>query len=530
MILFHRNAKKIIRYASITTLTFIVCWGLLLVIAQIKPLLIDEWRIIYNLKYKDAAGLWGELDFMQQFPRVYLEVIKAFSSACDYSYFSLRFPSFLIGTFTIFFAYRLSARLFGSTDIRRFLFVLIIAASPTFTDYFVQVKQYTMDILLAVLSIWQLLQLMQAANVSNQSRSRYILLCASFLSAPFFSYAYPIIIAPVFVIAFVRSISAIRLQDSQGGVMRFLCRLWVPLIICAAAVVVFYRADAAQLMNDKSMHTYWDFRMMRHGFHPLQFFVAFYDLFALCGAGIVFEIIFGILGIWGFINAVVFSTRSLKKAKWNTADHTSWYCASAVVAIMLLFSTGNLAIGEARLTCFCAPVVSLLIISAVCSLPYYKYSIIAKPIVILVLFIGVAGNAFTALVGEQLTPQHALALHVYENTENAIIQAASEKTPIFISSDIASPYERILNFPATDIPATAMYTLPDNAAAGDAGHKEKVPGDWILKTFPAYKAADQVAVYALNNPHDLRLRIAQLPATVKCVLMGDGQCFRKICR
>ncbi len=529
MILLPRNANKIMRYASITTLTFIVCWGGLLVLAQIKPLLIDEWRIIYNLKYKDAAGLWGDLDFMQQFPRVYLEIIKAFSSVCDYSYFSLRFPSFLIGTLTIFFAYRLTARLFRHNEVSRFLFVLIIAASPTFTDYFVQVKQYTMDILLGVLSIWQLLELLQTAHSPKPPGKRYILLCASFLIAPFFSYTYPIIIAPVFIIALLQSIMQLR-QHRWLDAKRFLVRIWLPLMVSAIAIAVFYRVDASRLMNEKGMHAYWDYRMMQHGFHPYQFFTAFYNLFALCGAGILFELIFGMLGVLGFINAVIISARSLKKATWNKVDYISWYCVSVVVLTLILFSTGRLAIGEARLTCFCVPVVALMIISATNELLGSGRYRLVGAISTMTLFIGVTGNAFSALIGEQLTARHAQALNIYVSTENAILQAVSKKVPIFISSGIASPDEKILNFPATDIPAKEMYTLPGNTDTASEHAPDNVSGDWILKAFPAYKASDHIPVYALNDPEDLQLRIAQLPSDVKCVLMGDGIFFREICR
>ncbi len=114
-----RNPGKIFRLLSIITLVFIMCWGLLLVAIQIKPFWVDEWRVIYNLKYKNAAAIFGPLDFMQQFPRVYLVLIKLFTSFFDYSYFTLRLPSFLVGTFTIIFSYRLMRKMYPACNFKQ---------------------------------------------------------------------------------------------------------------------------------------------------------------------------------------------------------------------------------------------------------------------------------------------------------------------------------------------------------------------------------------------------------------------------
>src|SRR5579872_4873160 len=83
MPLYIRNPEKFIRKLTIATLSFMICWGFVLVLAQIKPFWIDEWRVIYNLKYKNFIALFGPLDYMQQFPRVYFELIKAFASPFD---------------------------------------------------------------------------------------------------------------------------------------------------------------------------------------------------------------------------------------------------------------------------------------------------------------------------------------------------------------------------------------------------------------------------------------------------------------
>src|SRR5262249_51080496 len=142
-----QKAEKAFRYITLFTLSFLACWGLVAVVATIKPFWVDEWRIIYNLKFKTPQQLWGGLDYMQQFPRVYLQIIKWFTGKCDYSYTSLRLPSFIVGLSTIVVTYRLMNKLYPKTQLSRFLFVMVFISSYTFTEYFVQIKQYTMEML-----------------------------------------------------------------------------------------------------------------------------------------------------------------------------------------------------------------------------------------------------------------------------------------------------------------------------------------------------------------------------------------------
>jgi hypothetical protein len=175
------KAEKALRYITLFTLSFLVCWGVAVVIAEIKPFWVDEWRVIYNLKFKTPAQLWGALDYMQQFPRVYLQIVKWFAANLDYSYTSLRLPSFIVGVTTIIACYRLMDRLYPKTQLSRFLFVMVFISSYTFTEYFVQIKQYTMEMLLSIVALWQLIYLFELEQ--NSKEDPYILLCLSFLAS-----------------------------------------------------------------------------------------------------------------------------------------------------------------------------------------------------------------------------------------------------------------------------------------------------------------------------------------------------------
>jgi hypothetical protein len=89
-------------------------------------------------------------------------------------------------------------RMYPGKDWLQYLFPIIIASSVPFTKYFVQTKQYTMDMLLAVLAIWQFLELFRQIHARRLALRRYFVLCVSLFVAPFFSYTYSIAIIPLF--------------------------------------------------------------------------------------------------------------------------------------------------------------------------------------------------------------------------------------------------------------------------------------------------------------------------------------------
>src|ERR1044072_52302 len=150
---------KAVRTVAVTTLCLFILYGLLITFIPILPFWIDEWLLIDNLKFKSPGELWYHLERTQQFPRVYLEIIKAFSAAYDYSYTSLRLPSFLAHIFGLAVLYRLSARIFNGNSLPRFLWVMIYVSFNTSIHYFVQLKQYTMEMALSLVGISQLLEL-----------------------------------------------------------------------------------------------------------------------------------------------------------------------------------------------------------------------------------------------------------------------------------------------------------------------------------------------------------------------------------
>jgi hypothetical protein len=515
----HGISGKITLYS----IGFVIATSFALVLAQIKPFTVDEWRLIYNLKFKSPSMLWGHLDFVQQFPRAYLELIKFFSSPFDYSYFTLRFPSFLTGILSIALCYRLMKKLFPASDIYRYLFLLILVSSNAFLQYFIQVKQYTMDIFLSLVAIWQLLQLFSINTTATPSIGSYLFLCISFLLAPFFSYTYPIVIAPVFLIAAYRSWNIIQIKNSST--IRYLFFTWLPLFICGLSITIFYFTEVKDVMADKGMHSYWSGIMMQDGFNARVFVTGIYRLFAQVGSGLVFETIFGIIGLL----AITFTIRAHnKRFNWDLINIMRLYSLTIILIVIVLFIWGKLPLGEARLNAFTVPAIAFLIVDYIKSLKRFFYTHKWASLLAALLYSGSCGHIFISVTSGFLNKDYTEKLNIYVNTENAIILAESKKIPILITPRIAYPDSKVLKFRNDPELSINLCYPPDFNGTPHCLSANNMPGDWVLKTFPAYKPDEHLAVYAINSLDKLDECLKQLPSTIKTAIVGDGISFRII--
>ncbi len=492
---------KFFRVATIVTLAFLAIWGLVQVVAQIKPYWADEWRLIYNLKFKSHAALWGPLEFTQQFPRVYLQLMKAITSRFDYSYLILRMPSYVVGSATILLAYRLMNKLYPAKNITRFLFVLIVISSLTFTEYFVQVKQYTMEMLLSLVAVWQLITLLDLSKEKGFRAGRYLLLCLSFVVVPYFSYTYPIAVAPVFIIMGWQYLGLMK-QGKWGAIVL----QWLPLLVGIGAISAFYYLDVSHLMGDKQMHNYWSYRMMGHS-GVLHTAVKFWDFFAQAGTGLLFEIFFGVAGLSAFFYSLY---QCGSKGLWHKDDENApvrLYSILLIVLALGLFVAGKLPI-EPKFNAFTLPSLAILIIYLLDQLKETaRYRMVAI-VMSFVFLLGLLGNVYSQSLRLVLAPDYGKRIHIYEITENAIVQAQAAKTPILVTPEVAYP---------DDIGVINPYMAPISAAA-------------VLKTFPAYKVAEDLPVYSIPNMATVADTFKQLPPSVQDVLVCDGLRVRAVKR
>ncbi len=494
-----KNPEKVVRRATLFTLLFMVAWGIISVIFQIRPFWIDEWRVIYNLKFKTSAELWGPLDFMQQFPRVYLQLVKGFTSWFNYNYFSLRLPSFIVGSLTMLMAWRVMKRIFPEGHFNRFLFVIILISSCTFTDYFVQIKQYTMDLLLSLIALWQFIELIELPKAAKINWFSYLILSLSFAVVPYFSYIYPIAISPVFIIVFIQAL--LRFKDNKAS-MAFKQGLnqGFPLLLCLISILLFYKIDVAQLMADKGMHQYWGHLMMKDGFNLGSFLNNFFNFFAEEGAGLIYWLLFGILGMGSFIFGIYYTIKYALKNVQGFNEQIRLYCVMLLIVVTILFLAGKFPMGEPRLNSFTVPSMAILMILLLDSLAEVGKLRKVSVILSVILYVGVIGNIYTTFFSSISGPEYNKKLSIYRATEKAISEAQSKHLPIYITPEVAYPYDKTLNLP----------------------YNTTVPGDWVLKTFPAFDAKTNTPVINIKSVSEITNPTSQVSTTGKEIMIGDG--------
>jgi hypothetical protein len=475
-----------------------------MVLFPIRAFWRDEWCIIYNLKFKTPEMLWGPLDFTQQFPRIYLQLLKSFTAHLHYTYFSLRLPSFIIGVAAMIFSYRLMNRIFTRKDAGRYLFVLMIAANPVFIYYYVQIKQYEMEILLSLIAIWQFLELQNIRAVRKSVDFRYWVVCLSFLITPFFSYTYPIAIAPAFAIFVVYDLLYFkRIENPQKQSLLY---LWLPLIIGCISIAAFYIIDVSQLMTDKNMYGWWEGALMTPGTPFTVIIQRFWLLFSGVGAGVLFQIVFGILGLVSFTYTAYHTAKHLRISFGNKDIWLRLYCILLLTLIIALYFAGKMPIGEAKFNAFAVPFIAILIVfllDTVRKAPKFTKSI---SWVNIVLILALAGNIYTDCINIFIEDEFKKKRAIYLATEKAIIYARQNKMPIYITPAVGYP---------DDITLFMKYLSMPTASG-------------ILKTFPAYNINDTVAIYTIKNLNDVNSYHASLSPHDSTVLVGDGFTYKVV--
>jgi hypothetical protein len=481
---------------TLCIVVLVLLWGLSLSLFELQPFWIDEWRLIYNLKFSQAGELWKPLKYTQQFPRLYLAALKAVTEAFNFSYASLRLPAWFVSLGSLLLAWRLMLRIFPQRgQVFSLLFVVALISSPAFTEYMVQTKHYAAEIFLALLAIWQLLELRSVIVVGMSHPARYLLLCLSMAIAPFFSYTYPIAIAPVFLLTGIQAINALR-SRSPG---HFLL-LSLPLLLGVLSIGLFYYTDVRQLMNDEAMHRYWAYRMSQSGL--LQSMANLWYFFAYVGAGLGLEIVFGVLGIAGFLQGLWHTIPSLSHAHTEKQRWLQTYAVLLVLLVLGLFLAGKLPLGEAKFSAFCVPVLVLLSVFFVQYL-YGRFGTIVFAIacaLYVVLLGNIASVIYQSFNGETRNQRMA----IYDATQRAIGEAQALHAPILVTPEVA-------------LPDLIVHKVP---------FLENISADAVLRTFPAYDARIGLPVYTIADTTRTTVQAVALPAATTAAMVGNGSSFR----
>lgn len=446
--------------------------------------------MLANIKFKNAAELWGPLDFTQQFPRVYLQIVKVITSTFNYSYAAVRFQSFVVGAAAVGLTWHLASRIFEDKP-HRYLFILVVAGNPMFIDYMGQVKHYEMEMLMGLVALWQFLEILEPRDTNNRGKS--LLLIASVIAAPFFSYTYPIAAAPALALL---SLSAIR-RDKLTLQRRI--RTFSLVALSAVAISVFYITDAVRVTHDNNMHNFWFFKpdYINGGFQKRT--TNTWLFFAKTGAGAIFEYVFGIATIAATISAI---RHLLRNSDWlqRTTKLLLVYALLLIGGLIALYFLDKIPLGQAKFTIFAAPALSLVLATA---LGHWLDTGTkrAPQIITAILFAAMAGNILTAFLQLFTSDDYRLKLDIYRANTHVLELAKKEHIPIIVTPEIGRP---------DDITVPVPYlSMPD--AAG------------ILRTYPAYHDKDSITIIAIKRDATQAEMVAALPANTAKFILSNGK-------
>ena len=444
--------------------TSFVLFGLSEALLQIRPFWLDEWFIIYNIKFKPVSELWGELDYMQQFPRVYIQIVNFIGGLFNYSYQALRLPSFIVHVFAIILCFKIGRQLFSKQAIPVFIFVLAYLSYKSSGFYYVQVKQYTMEMLLGVVAIWQVMILHKLFSNNKISQDDTLFLYLSVALAPFFSYTYPILAVSFVVVVLLRLFVRHKQLDALNKK-----HIISVLLISFISITAFYWVDVRQVMQDAGMQNYWQEYILGEQASFAIFFKRFFELFAHLGSGALFEIIFGIVGIAGFLLSLIrFKKNMLSDSVFGFLTS---FAAVLIIAILVLYGIGKLPLGAHRLNAFATPVLALLFIYSISTVREIKKADIPATILSLIVFLGLAGNIVSSAVNEVLHDNSKKKYAIYDNASNAIDAAYELDLPIVVRRDVTFPHDV---------------------------HQE-INGKLYISTHPNYKVENPIPIYPVDN-------------------------------
>ena len=475
-------------------------------IFPIRPFWNDEWRLVYNIKFKSIPQLWGTLDLVQQCPRVYLTVLKIITSFFDYSYTALRTPALVLSVASILLCFHLKKKIYPQSTIYSYLFILVLMSSQTFTDYIVQVKHYEMDIFLSLLSLWQLIVLLQISKGEAVGKYTYLLLCFSLLIAPFFSYIYPITIAPIFPIILLSTFVSIHNYPPKNKA-KWLFTLYFPLFVVFVSTLIFYFIDVRQLMADNSMYmSYWE--MMGNKELKNSFLFNIWELFALVGSGYVYEIIFGILGIFSFSFAL-YSLVKRKKLTYVNEDYYKIYVILLLVITLGFIFCDKLIGGVARLTAFTVPSIAMLIVAFLTDLKTAYYKTKLANTLATILFLGLFGNILSTCINCFTYPEYKNRIETYWRIGDAIKEARVQKAPLLITQGVLGD-KMEEHAPMPGKIQTDNFTGPNVMA--------KV----AIIDHPEYKHKDTIIIFPIPDMKWADEYVKQLPIEYKSAIVFDG--------
>ena len=209
---------------------------------------LDEAFVAVSLRTPSLPAVFGQLEYGQLFPRIYLSAIAITREVFGYHIWSLRllpFLSFIAGT--LLWARLLVLRSRDSGAVA-FLAAALLIGATFWLDQAIQLKQYTFDVLLALVPFVACDALFDDALVDGKRRARLVALALPCL----LSYTYPL--------ALGARVAGWYLQRARRGAWRLNPSAVLVFAICLATALigVWFSDHRFNIKDNAAYLAYWN--------------------------------------------------------------------------------------------------------------------------------------------------------------------------------------------------------------------------------------------------------------------------------
>lgn len=415
-------------------------------LVNVKGFWLDEWFILYNIKFRSYSALFGNLYYMQQFPRIYLCIVKFISEIFNYNYFAIRVLPCSIQILNILLIYFIIGNiLFPKSKIKEFLFILFFLSFHTTIFYFSQLKAYTMDIFFTFMSIWYFYYLSRNYKTIKIKSLAYIGMLFFIFLGSFFSYTFPIVVTPIIFIFFITFFS-----ESFKGKLSL--KPIMPIAIFVLALVLNYFTDLKFVLTNKGQYQNFDMYVMQYQslgsiikslfnivwiFTSMFFFDKAYNTYFL-GLLYFVKIIILISVLLGFLLVFYrnFIKLKIQKIKYfNTFSFLNVpgieiYLLSLFFATLILYFLKMLPVGTHRINYFCFTFSTYFLITGIFFI-ISKFNRIKYFLLPIILFASIF-PAIQMNINEIKGSNMDFDQKIYENVGKAVDVAQANHLPIVV--------------------------------------------------------------------------------------------------
>jgi hypothetical protein len=301
-----------------------------------RSLWLDEASLSLNIMHRTFVGVWRPLDYHQGAPIGFLLLQKLVVSLFGTSEYALRLFPLLAGLLSILLFYKLADKTILPSAVP--LAVALFAISPSLIYYSSEVKQYSSDVLIAVL-LWSL---MVWAAASDWTPTR--ILIAGFIGSIALWLSHPAVFV-LFGAGAVVLLTPISRKDWKN-----LRRASVVVLLWTLSFVLCYLLLLRKLSQNSFLLAYWQSNFMPFPPRNLSdvkwFEDGFFDFFSSSG-GLRFTGLAGLVFLLGCVSLFKRSRELL------------FLLLSPAILVLLASAMHKYPFGS-RLTLFLVPVVLLL--------------------------------------------------------------------------------------------------------------------------------------------------------------------------